>query len=169
MHIVKNISQVAQMFLRMKQGGGVGGWGRVVGGGGESVLFAAIRQAEWAQLVAPCYGARTGQRCPCLVMSLWKFPFSPKLYLELWTYQAQTFWSTSVCISLQRACSNLVVWSLLAFLSITASLSTYSSVAPPDLNSVGKRVRPRRTKVVDEDTGWWIRTGAKVENMRADW
>lgn len=59
--------------------------------------------------------------------------------------------------------------SLFAFLCITASLSSYSSGAPPDLNSMGKRVRPRRTRLVDEDTGWWMRTGAKVENKTTGW
>lgn len=41
--------------------------------------------------------------------------------------------------------------------------------APPDLNSVRKRVRSRRTRLMDEDTGWWMRTGAKVENKTSGW
>lgn len=74
-----------------------------------------------------------------------------------------------MCVSLQRACSSLVLRSPFAFLCITASLSSYSNGAPPDLNSMRKRVGPRRTRLMDEDTGWWMRTGDKVENKTTAW
>lgn len=118
----------------------------------KSVLSADIRQAKCTELVALCCGSGTRQRRRQSVVQCPRENSPPPPNLALWNclnLPSADLLEHSVCICLQRACTSLIPRSLF-FLCITASLSSYSSGASLDLNSVGKRITPRRTRMGDE-------------------